>query len=249
MLGNEPSAQCRTVWGSVIGRITRTPSAPPSWAPSGRRRCGGTRPRMAPRQTGLHGLATAGLGRPHAGVVNMKLSVVTTIPIAITLPTMDGDQRGDCQFDDTQHGLDGRHREGVLDPAHQRAARHERQRRFGVISGELQGTDPCNGERECAPRRDLSPTGASRDATRERYRRDMTSPKDIGFFRRWVNRFRNGSASDGARRYTTASTGRPLGCSGNAQPCNGCQPPRHSPTSDHRVAPVAAKVSVRRGLG
>ena len=57
--------------------------------------------------------------------------------------------------------------------------------------------------------RDLSPTGASRDATRERYRRDMTSPKDIGFFRRWVNRFRNGSASDGARRYTTASTGRP----------------------------------------
>ena len=58
-------------------------------------------------------------------------------------------------FDDTQHGLDGRHREGVLDPAHQRAARHERQHRFGVISGELQGTDPCNGKRECAPHRDL----------------------------------------------------------------------------------------------
>jgi hypothetical protein len=67
---------------------------------------------------GLHGLAIAGLGRPHAGVVNMKLSVVTTIPIAITLPTMDGDQRGGCHFDDTRHGLVGRHREDVLDPAH-----------------------------------------------------------------------------------------------------------------------------------
>ena len=60
---------------------------------------------MAPRQTGLHGLAIAGLGRPHAGVVNMKLSVVTTIPIAITLPTMDGDQR--VRHGRAWHVLDG----------------------------------------------------------------------------------------------------------------------------------------------